>query len=352
VAAVVAEDAGAVADELDFTVRHLSLENMRTSANSTITCGAKVRFLSPLAVLALSLVFGHPATSIAADTGKLFASPQEAVAALQAATASADTNALRTILGLASEGLENPDRVQATNELGTFSAALAATNRLVPITDERFVIELGNDFWPFPVPLVKTNGGWFFDTEAGKDELLSRRIGRNELATIPVLRAYVDAQREYAGQDHDTNTVLEYAQRLVSSPGKHDGLYWPPAFPGDESPLGPLVAYAQGEGYSPKPSQADPEAERGPYQGYCFKILTRQGKHAPGGKYDYVINGHMIGGFALVAWPADYGQSGVMTFIVNQQGRVYQKDLGENTAKLVKKMRAYDPDPSWRLSPD
>jgi hypothetical protein len=165
------------------------------------------------------------------------------------------------------------------------------------------------------------------------------------------MRAYVEAQREYASVDHDGDRVLEYAQRLVSTAEKHDGLYWPPQYEGDESPLGPLVAYAQALGYTPELREED-EAERGPYHGYYFKILARQGKHAPGGKYNYVINGHMIGGFAMVAWPAEYGQSGVMTFIVNQEGRVYQKDLGETTAKIVKKMTTYDPDPSWQVSPD
>jgi hypothetical protein len=198
---------------------------------------------------------------------------------------------------------------------------------------------------------VKKDGGWYFDTDTGKDELLNRRIGTNELGTIQVLRAYVDAQREYASSDHDGDEVLEYAQRLVSSPGKEDGLYWPPAYDGDMSPLGPLVAYAQEEGYSPE-LREEKEVERGPFHGYYFKILTRQGKHAPGGKYNYVVNGNMIGGFALVAWPAEYGDSGIMTFIVNQQGRVYQKDLGPATSKTAKKVREYDPDPTWKISSD
>jgi len=255
------------------------------------------------------------------------------VAALRQATAAADSIAMRAILGAAAEELQNPDRVQSTNELKTFSSALAQTNRLVPISDTRMVLELGDDLWPFPVPIVKKDGGWFFDTAAGKDELLNRRIGNNELATIPVMREYVDAQREYAGSDHDGDEVLEFAQRLVSSPGKEDGLFWPPAYEGDLSPLGPMVAYAQVEGYSPELRDDKKEIERGPFHGYHFKILTRQGKHAPGGKYNFVVNGNMIGGFAMVAWPAEYGASGVMTFIVNQQGRVYQKDLGPSTAK-------------------
>jgi hypothetical protein len=285
------------------------------------------------------------------NNGRKFASPDEAVAALRLATSTADTNVLRDVLGPGAEDLQNPDRIQAKNELETFSSALTKAHHLVSVSDSRVILELGDDLWPFPVPIVKKDGGWFFDTEAGKDELLSRRIGKNELATLPVMRAYVDAQREYASSDHDGDRVLKYAQRLVSSPGKQDGLYWPSGFDGDESPLGPLVAFAAPEGYSPE-LRAEDETKRGPFHGYFFKILTRQGKHAPGGKYDYVINGNMIGGFAMVAWPAEYGTSGVMTFIVNQEGRVYQKDLGPKTSKLALKMKVYDPDPSWTLSPD
>jgi hypothetical protein len=284
--------------------------------------------------------------------GKRFKSPEAAVASLRLATAAADTNALRDILGPGAEDLENPDRVQATNELKTFSSALAETNHLVHVSDTLVLLEVGDDLWPFPVPIVKEAGSWFFDTDAGKSELLNRRVGRNELATLPVMRAYVDAQREYASTDHDQGGVLKYAQRLVSSPGKEDGLYWPTDVGSEESPLGPLVAYAQAQGYSPELRNEETEVERGPYHGYYFKILTRQGPHAPGGKYDYVINGNMIGGFAMVAYPAEYGVSGVMTFIVNQQGRVYQKDLGPKTSKLAGRMSAYDPDPSWTLSPD
>jgi hypothetical protein len=161
----------------------------------------------------------------------------------------------------------------------------------------------------------------------------------------------VDAQREYASEDRDGSGVLKYAQRLVSSPGKHNGLYWPPDSDSDLSPLGPLFAFAQAEGYTAELREED-EAERGPFHGYYFKILTRQGKHAPGGKYNYVINGNMIVGFALIAWPAEYGDSGIMTFIVNQQGRVYQKDLGTKTSKIARKMAAYDPDASWKACED
>ena len=329
-----------------------SLVNMKTAKTHSIDHDSEPRFLFfPRAVLILVLALGLPGAMSGAGTGKIFASPEEAVAALRLATAAADTNALRVILGPGSEDLQNPDRIQATNELKTFSSALAETNHLVHVSNTLVVLELGDDLWPFPVPIVKKDGGWFFDTNVGKDELLNRRIGKNELATLPVVRAYVDAQREYASSDHDGDEILEFAQRLVSSPGKQNGLYWPPALDGDLSPLGPLVAYAQAEGYSPELHDVD-EVQRGPYHGYLFKILDRQGQHALGGKYNYVINGHMIAGFALVAWPAAYGDTGIMTFVVNQQGRVYQKDLGKNTAKIAQKMSAYDPDKSWQVSPD
>ena len=311
-------------------------------------------FFFQVASLLAGLTLAFPSANHAASTekfGRRFPSPEEAVTALQLATTAANTNALRAILGPNSEELQNPDRVQATNELKNFSEALAKTNRLVRVSNTLVVLELGDDFWPFPIPIAKKDGSWYFDTDVGKDELLSRRVGKNELSTLSVMRAYVDAQREYASSDHDGDGVLEYAQRLVSSPGKQDGLYWPPDFEGDESPLGPLVAYAQEEGYSPELREED-EAERGPYHGYYFNILTRQGTHALGGKYNYVINGNMIAGFAMVAWPAAYGDSGIMTFIVNQQGRVFQKDLGPATAKIAKKIHEYDPDPTWKASAD
>jgi len=357
VAAAGAEAVGAevaVGDvDLDFNLNRIH-QTMKTSNKSSnrevLESFSLLQRASLFAALAFAFPFvGHAATT--PSVGRRYASPEDAVAALRAATASADRNALSAVLGPASDDLQNPDRIQGANELETFGSALAEKQHLVRVSDSRVVLEVGNDLWPFPVPIVKREAGWYFDTDAGKDELLNRRVGKNELATLPVLRAYVDAQREYASVGHDGKEVLQYAQRLVSSPGKHDGLYWPGNSDADESPLGPLVAFAQAEGYSPE-LRAEEEEERGPYHGYYFKILTHQGKHALGGKYDYVIHGNMIGGFALVAWPAEYGTSGIMTFIVNQQGRVYQKNLGPHTDKIARKMSSYDPDPSWRLSPD
>jgi hypothetical protein len=300
--------------------------------------------------LALALVLGAPMVVRAAETGQTFATPEDAVAALVAAAGTDDTEALHVIFGPAAAELENPDRVQGTNELRAFTMAFGQTNRIVHLSESRCVLETGNNAWPFPVPLVKRDGRWLFDTEAGLEELLDRRIGRNELATLAVVRAYVEAQREYATKDRDSDEVLEYAQRFASSPGKKDGLYWPPDLDGEISPLGPLVAEAQDQGYgrTRKEEGAGPE----PFNGYLFKVLTRQGKSAPGGKYNYIINGNMIGGFALVAWPAVYGETGIMTFIVNQQGRVYQRDLGSKTAKEAKAMKDYNPDTSWMVSPD
>lgn len=286
----------------------------------------------------------------AADAQRTFATPDEAVAALRTAAKNQDQAALRAIFGPQLEDIENPDRVQATNDFADFTAAMDEKFQITHESATNCVLELGASSWPFAIPIVKRDGKWLFDTAAGDDELLNRRIGKNELSVLEVMRAYVNAQREYANKDRDGDQVLEYAQRLASTPGKKDGLYWDPDLDGEISPLGPFVAHAQSEGYFGE-TPIDKESPQ-PFHGYLFKIITRQGKHAPGGKYDYIINGNMIGGFAMVAWPAQYGDSGIMTFVVNQQGRVYQKDLGPKTAKEAAKMDAYDPDPSWHPSPD
>ena len=300
--------------------------------------------------LLVALILGAAPAFQAAETAQNFSSPEEAVAALTAAVNAKDMAALRVIFGSAGADIANHDPVQAANELAAFAAALKETSRIVRLCDTRCVLEAGREFWPFPIPLVRANGQWQFDVQAGKEELLNRRIGRNELQALQVVRAYVEAQREYASRDRDGGEVLKYAQRLRSSPGKKDGLYWPQELGGEISPFGPLVAEAQARGYEIKPN--DKSSAPRSFNGYFFKILTRQGSHAPGGRYDYIINGNMIGGFAFVAWPAEYGRSGIMTFIVNQQGRVYQKDLGSKTTSSVKSMTSYDPDKTWTLSRD
>jgi hypothetical protein len=283
------------------------------------------------------------------ETGHVFATPQEAARALGRTVNSTNRDAFTVLFGSDARELANPDTVQGAQELAEFAAAFNVTNRWVHESDARWLLEVGQERWPFPIPLAKRAGGWQFDTAAGREEIRNRRIGRNELDVLRVLRACVQAQRDYASRDRDGDEVLEFAQKFASAPDRMDGLYWPVELNGEISPLGPLVAFAHDEGYSRKASAIDAPQ---PFHGYLFKLLTRQGKHAPGGKHDYVINGNMIGGFAFVAWPAEYGESGIMTFIVNQQGRVYQKRLGRDTEKVVRKMNAYDPDSSWQPSID
>jgi Protein of unknown function (DUF2950) len=333
-----------------FKLSSLVMKNRMTAAKKFRFMDGALR-LNPLGfLLALALIV--PLKSGAADDemGEAFATPQAAVSALTLALNSRNGTQLREIFGPGAEDLQNPDQVQATNEMEAFADALQTTNELVRESGTKYALNVGSDAWPFPVPIVQKGGQWYFDTADGKEELLNRRIGRNELDVLKVVRAYVDAQREYAAKDRNGDEVLEYAQKLSSSPGKKDGLYWPSDLDGEMSPLGPLVADAQAEGYNPKVNGQ--ETTHSPFHGYYFKILTSQSKHAPGGKYSYIINGHMIGGFALVAWPADYGNTGVMTFIVNQQGRVYQRDLGKNTFQTAAAMTEYDPATGWTRSRD
>jgi hypothetical protein len=216
------------------------------------------------------------------------------------------------------------------------------------LDDSKAELEVGNDGWPFPAPLVKKGGTWSFDAEAGKTEVINRRVGRNELDAIQTLLAMVDAQREYAQRDSDGNGYADYARKFRSSPGKKDGLYWPDETGKSPSPLGPLAAAASKEGYGKK--EGDKAAPTGPqpYHGYVYRIITAQGKDAQGGAYDYVVGGKLIGGFAIVAWPATYRNSGVMTFIVNHDGVVYEKDLGAKTDSIAAAMTRFNPDATWR----
>ncbi|MBL9172292.1 MAG: DUF2950 domain-containing protein [Verrucomicrobiales bacterium] len=308
------------------------------------------RIFSPrpaLALIAGALISTAPAT--AADLPRTFASPEDAVAALRDAVTRSDTASITAIFGTEGSYLINPDPVMAASELNRFSQALSQGYQIVPTGPDRRELDAGTNGWPFPVPIVESSGTWRFDAAAGREEILNRRIGADELKVLESLRAFVAAQREYALSDRDGNDILEYAGKFISAPGRKDGLYWPPELDGTESPMGPLVAAAQQEGYSPRSSES---ATARPFHGYYFKILTRQGRHAPAGAYDYRINGHLIGGFAAVAWPAEYGETGVMTFIVNQQGRVYQKDLGPKTASIASRMKEYDPGTGWVVSPD
>jgi hypothetical protein len=295
-------------------------------------------------LIGTALAVALPVCSFAADE-QTFAGPQEAVNALVSAATNHDTNTLHLIFGPGLQELVSPDAVQATDAFNRFVTRLTEKVQLTTNSDSNLTLDIGADGWPFPIPLVKQNDQWFFDTAAGKEEILARRIGHDELGAINVCRAYVDAQREYAGEDRMGDGVLAYAQLLRSTPGTHDGLFWPTNAGDELSPLGPLVAQARVAGYHHTATLLNDELA--PYHGYYFKILTRQGRHAPGGKYNYLINGRMIAGFALVAWPAEWKNTGVMTFIVNQQGKVFQKNLGPKTATLAASMTTYDPDDSW-----
>jgi hypothetical protein len=278
----------------------------------------------------------------------LYASDEDALNAMITAVKAQDHEQVHLILGPAWKELVSGDKVEDGNAFNEFAQRAAERTRLQKQDDTTSIIYVGNDDWPLPIPLTKTpDGKWFFDTEAGKTEILARRIGENELDTIDTCRTYVQAQREYAGKDRDGSGVHKYAQRIISTPGNMDGLYWS-ATPGQEqSPLGHLFAAAATEGY--RQTTGHP---RQPYHGYHFRVLKQQGAAAPGGEQDYVIDGNMTAGFALVAFPVDYESSGIMTFIINQQGDVYQKDLGPDTTQLARQMTEYNPDSSWTFVKD
>ncbi len=276
---------------------------------------------------------------------KTFKSSEEAVKALVNAVKAGDTKELLVIFGPAGkEIISSGDEVADRTGRERFVKGYEEMNKLVRETDSKMTLVVGKEEWPLPIPIVKKDETWTFDTMAGKEELLNRRIGRNELYTVKVCLAYVDAQREYALKDHDGDGLLEYAKKFRSTKGKKDGLYWEAKEGEEQSPLGPLAAQAVKEGYTGRKPGDNPV----PYHGYFYKILKAQGKDAPGGAYDYVVKGNMIGGFALVAYPAEYGNSGVMTFIVNHDGVVYEKDLGKETAKIAGAMTKYDPDKTWK----
>ena len=274
---------------------------------------------------------------------KEFASPSDAVQALVTAVRADNDKDLLSVLGPeAKELISSGDEVVDRNNKVNFLKAYDEQNRIEPDGDN-FLLVISKNDWPFPIPLVKKGDRWIFDTTSGKEEILNRRIGRNELDTIQTLLAIVDAQREYAMEDRDGDSLLEYARELISEPGKKNGLYWPPEEGEDPSPIGELLANAQEQGYASGESLYTPW----PYHGYFYRILTAQGSNASGGAYDYIVDNRMIGGFAVLAFPAEYNNSGVMTFVVNHDGVIYQKDLGENTLELAKDMILYDPDETW-----
>ena len=297
-------------------------------------------YISFASVAAAVVIFCAAAPSASAQ--QVFQSPDEAAAALAAAVKSGEQKDMLKVFGPDGEDIiSSGDEVSDASYREKFTTAYDAKHAITMEGDKKAILMLGPKDYPFPVPLVqgKTDGktGWEFDTKAGRQEVLFRRIGHNELDAIQTALAYVDAQNEYADKDRGAGPGV-YAQKIVSTPGHKDGLYWPSD--GDQSPFGELAAEASAEGYK---VGGGPQ----PYHGYFYRILTRQGPHAPGGELDYVVNGKMIGGFGLVAYPAEYGNSGVMTFLVNHAGTVYQKNLGPNTEELAKRITSFDPDKSW-----
>jgi Protein of unknown function (DUF2950) len=279
----------------------------------------------------------------AAGPQRTFATPEDAVKALIDVVKAGNLDDLIAILGPGSEDLAaSSDPVTARQNREVFRIAVKERWSLVDEGKGKTLV-IGNEDWPFPVPIVKDGAKWRFDSVAGKEEVLARRIGRNELATIETCRAYVTAQQRYAQQGHDGKPAGAYAAVFRSDPGKQNGLYWPVKRGEKRSPLGDLV----GEAADSKPA-ADGKPQ--PFHGYYFKILTAQGAAAPGGAASYIVNGDMSKGFALVAWPAQYNATGVMTFIVNQDGIVREKDLGQGTDAAARAMTAYNPDKSWQVS--
>jgi hypothetical protein len=274
-----------------------------------------------------------------------FPTPDAAAKVLLEVARSDNRNQIIAIFGgNNAELLSSGDDVEDKNNRSDFVALALEKMVVKKIGENLAIVHVGNTDWPFPIPLVKNSDSWQFDAEQGRREILNRRIGRNELSVLGAIRGYEEAQFDYAVSDRDDDGVSEYAQKLQSEPGKFDGLFWEAENGQPQSPLGPLFAEAKAEGYKVKGATTQKPA---PYHGYYYRILTRQGSNVPGGKYDYIINGNMIAGFALVAFPAQYGSSGIMTFVVNHQGKIFQKDLGSKTAEIAGKMKEYNPDSKW-----
>lgn len=292
-------------------------------------------------LIGLAAVIAAVALASAASAQQSFKTPQEAVETLVNAVRAGDSKAANAILGPGAEQImSSGDAVQDENIRKLFLAAYDAQHSIAESAGKPATLLIGADAYPFAIPIAQKGDMWVFDTAAGRQELLARRIGRNELAAIRVCLGYHDAQYEYAATMPKVDEMAVYAQRVMSSPGKKDGLYWPAAAGEAPSPLGEAVADASLRGYR--------VGSGAPYRGYYYKILTRQGANAPGGAHDYIVNGKMIGGFALIAWPAEYGNSGITTFMVNHDGVVYQRDLGKDTSKIAARTDVFDPDSKWQ----
>jgi hypothetical protein len=271
----------------------------------------------------------------------MFSSPDDAIKALKEATQAQDKTVLHEIFGPQYDQLLTGDAAQDARNHQKFAVALAESCKPVPEGEDKITLEVGTNEWPMPIPLVKANGQWHFDTAAGKEEVIARHIGKDELHAIGICRAYVKAQQQYASANAGPNG--SYAQKFKSAPGKKDGLYWPSGENDPSSLFGPVVAEAQTGG-----NASTPQA----FHGYYFRILTRQGPAAPGGRKSYMSEGMLAGGFALLAYPENWDRSGIMTFIVNQDGNVYERNLGEKSSRLARRIKEYNPDNDWKLVPD
>src|SRR6516225_9812793 len=307
---------------------------------STMIYAKHVRFLGKFVFVSGTALLVL-AVAASAQAQERFKTAEAAVEALVAAARSGDRRTVLSILGPGSQEIvSSGDPVSDDNIKQEFLAAYDAQHRIVAETGKPSVLVMGQNDWPFPIPLVQKDGQWTFDTAAGREEILARRIGRNELGAIKASLAYFDAQNEYADMFKDKTGQAVYAQKIVRSPGKKDGLYWPTSGSEPDSPLGEAVAGATQQGYRVGSGE--------PYHGYYYKILTGQGPNAPGGAVEYVVRGNMIGGFGLVAYPAEYGNSGIMTFIINNDGDVFEKDLGPRTGRIAARMSEFNPDHTWR----
>jgi hypothetical protein len=304
-------------------------------------CGAA------LGAALLFLLFSHLPVQAAAKgvLQQTFPSPGEAVTALVAAVKAHDVKALRAVLGPGSKAVvSSGDEAADREDREAFVKAYAERHRIEMVGDDQAILHVGNEDWPLPIPLAKQGPSWRFDTQTAKEEILNRRIGRNELNVMQVCLAYVDAQHEYALRDWDGDGLLEYATKFASDPGQKDGLYWETAEAEPPSPCGLLLCRAAREDGGKKRAPGAYE----PYHGYYYKILLGQGENAPGGAFDYLVSSNMIGGFALVAYPARYGSTGIMTFIVNHDGQLYEKNLGPKTVAVAEAMALFDPDGTWK----